>query len=162
MADDNNENNNNNNNNNNNENNNEENVNAVTTLKIPPFWTNLPAAWFVHVESLFGTRNVARERTRFDHVVASLPQEVIVTVFDIIQDLMNSFTTNAPNPTPYTTLKAALVERHSLSESQRIETLLSGVEIGDRKPSEFFRFLKSTAGSSTLVTEDLIKSLWMR
>lgn len=62
---------------------------------------------------------------------------------------------------PYTRLKTALIERYTLSESKRVETLISGVDIGDRTPSEFYRYLTTLAGSSEVVTDKLITELWM-
>lgn len=49
-----------------------------------------------------------------------------------------------------------------MTESKRIEKLLSGEEIGDRKPSEFYRYLKNLAGDSTSISEGLLKELWLR
>lgn len=49
-----------------------------------------------------------------------------------------------------------------MSEGKRIEALLSGEEMGDKKPSEFYRKLKTLAGQSTIVTESLILELWKR
>jgi len=122
----------------------------------------LPLGWFVQVECQFNTRQITVERTKYDHLVTALPQEVVATVFDTIQTINDSFSTDQPNTTPYTSLKKTLIERFTLSESQRIETLLSGIEIGDKRPSEFFRSLKTLAGSDSSVPESLIVKLWMR
>ena len=136
-------------------------VDAVA-LKFPPFWTNLPIQWFCSIESQFNIRNITQEQTKYDYVIQSLPQEVVASVFDIIQHILDTFGTPQAVTNPYSTIKKALVERHSLSESARIETLLSGIEMGDRKPSEFFRALKNVAGSSDTISEKLITNLWMR
>ena len=137
------------------------NVESIT-LKLPPFWTNFPAQWFYHVESQFNTRHVRTEKTKYDYVIAALPQEIVTSVFDVMQQITDSFETETPDSTPYLTIKKALIDRHTLSESARIESLISGVEMGDRKPSEFYRSLKGLAGTSGVVSDKLIINLWMR
>lgn len=49
-----------------------------------------------------------------------------------------------------------------MSESKRIEQLLSFEKMGDKKPSQFYLRLKTLAGQSELVNEHLIKELWFR
>lgn len=129
-------------------------VNAVA-LKLPPFWTHFPEAWFMNIESQFNTRNIVTEATKYDYVVQSLPVEIVSLVFDVL-------TTSNNSQTPYTDLKRALIDRNTISKSKRIEQLLSGEEIGDRKPSDFYRRLKTLAGDSTLVIDQLIIELWTR
>ncbi|XP_055903755.1 uncharacterized protein LOC129939674 [Eupeodes corollae] len=127
-------------------------VHAVS-IKLPDFWTKMPAIWFIQVESQFSTRSIVSEETKFHYVVQSLPQDVAASVYDILIQ---------KTQTPYTNLKKALIERHSMSESKRIEALLSGEEMGDKKPSEFYRRLQTLAGQSMIVTESLILELWKR
>lgn len=136
-------------------------VDAVS-IKLPPFWNNLPIQWFCSIESQFNTRGIRQEQTKYDYVVQSLPQEIVASVYDVMQTILDNLDTPQANLTPYTTLKTALIDRHSLSESARLETLLGGIDIGDRKPSEFFRSLKSIAGSSDTLSDKLITNLWMR
>ncbi|XP_055840381.1 uncharacterized protein LOC129908010 [Episyrphus balteatus] len=127
-------------------------VNAIS-IKLPEFWTKMPAIWFIQIESQFSTRNITSEQTKFHYVVQALPQDVAASVYDILIKESN---------TPYANLKKALIDRHSMSESNRIEALLSGEEMGDRKPSEFYRRLQTLAGQSVIVTESLILELWRR
>lgn len=130
---------------------------SAVALKLPPFWSKMPSAWFVHCEANFSTRNISVEKTKYDYIIAGLSEEHVSAVFDVIQSISEN-----QDATPYTTIKKALIERFSLSESARLESLLSGTELGDRKPSEFFRVLKTLAGSSDTVTEKLVLSLWTR
>lgn len=135
---------------------------TAVALKLPQFWANLPAHWFLHIESQFSTRNIVQEKTKYDYVIQSLSQDTISSVFDIMTEITSSQGTNEPINDPYSYIKKHLIERHTLSESRRIETLLSGMEMGDRTPSEFFRNLKNLAGSSDAVNDKLIISLWAR
>ena len=127
-------------------------IHAVS-LKLPEFWTNMPSAWFVNIESQFILRRITDETTKFHYVIQALPQGVIAKVTDHLTNLSD---------TPYSDIKKALMERFSLSEGKRIEQLLSGEELGDKKPSDFYRHLKNIAGESGIVTDKLILELWMR
>lgn len=84
-------------------------VNAVS-LKLPPFWPNLPVHWFHQVESQFNTRGINTERTKYDYLISSLTQEVITSVFDVMQGIVTT-----QDATPYTTLKNALINRFTKS-----------------------------------------------
>lgn len=124
----------------------------ATSVKLPQFWTNCPDAWFVQVEMQFATKNIGVDQTKYEYIITALPQEVIVKVLDVIQ--------NPPARDRYLNLKKILIERHSLSESSRLDKVLSDREMGDRKPSEFYRSLALLAGSS--FSQEVLVKLWLR
>lgn len=126
------------------------------SVKLPNFWQSLPLEWFMQIEAIFATRNITSQLTRFNHVVAALPSEVITTVIDVIQDNRDGATNQ------YDKLKAALLARLTKSESRRIEELLNGTPMGDRTPSEYYRHLRAVAGTSKSVNDDLLVKLWLR
>jgi hypothetical protein len=64
--------------------------------------------------------------------------------------------TSPPKRNPYTTLKIELVKRLSPSKEQRIHQLLA-LEMGDRKPSQFLRHLRSLAPDAP---HDFLRSIW--
>ena len=70
---------------------------------------------------------------------------------------MEDIITSPPADGPYTTLKAELVRRLSSSRDQRVRQLLTHEEMGDRKPSQFLRHLKSLAPD---VPDDFLRSIW--
>lgn len=125
---------------------------SATSIKLPQFWTSCPEAWFIHAEMQFATRGVTQDRTKYEYIVTALPQEVIMTVLDFIQ--------NPPPGERYAQLKTILIDRHSMSENKKLDKILSDSEIGDRKPSEFYRSLVLLAGSN--FSSDLLKKLWLR
>lgn len=125
---------------------------CATSVKLPSFWVEHPEAWFIHVETLFSAKGITRDNTKYEHLIVSLPQEVIMSVIDVVQ--------NPPHNDRYINLKCKLLERHSLSEQRKLDRLLSDSEIGDRKPSEFFRSLIQLAGNN--INSDFVKSLWLR
>lgn len=131
-----------------------------SSLKLPFFYDKYPQQWFLLAESQFRINNINHENDKFDKLLLALSQDLFVTVSDVIQNINDNW--QNPNSTPYTTLKETLLERNSLSESQRLENLLKDFDIGDRKPSEFYRALKQTAGQSDSITDKLLTQLWIR
>lgn len=124
----------------------------ATSLKLPQFWTNCPDAWFIQIEMQFATKGISIDQTKYEYIITALPQEVIIKVLDVIQ--------NPPATNRYLNLKNVLIERHSLSENSRLDKILSDSEMGDRKPSEFYRSLALLAGSS--FSQEVLKKLWLR
>lgn len=127
-------------------------LNAVS-IRIPPFWTNLPLEWFCQVEAQFATRGITTQLTKYNWVLPAIPQDVVATVSDVIKN---------PGEHAYNNLKKALIDRHKESNSQSLEKLLSGTQIGDRKPSEFYRHMKSLADNANIVNDGLLSQLWLR
>ncbi|PNF21359.1 hypothetical protein B7P43_G17730, partial [Cryptotermes secundus] len=89
------------------------------------------------------------EQTKFCYVISQLDQRYASEVEDVI--------TSPPERGPYTLLRTELVRRLSPSPEQRIRQLLTVEEIGDRKPSQFLRYLKSLAPD---VSENVIRIVW--
>ncbi|XP_026325058.1 uncharacterized protein LOC113234046 [Hyposmocoma kahamanoa] len=53
-----------------------------------------------------------------------------------------------------------MIKRFSASEAQRIRQLISGEELGDRKPSVFLRHLRSLSGN--LTDETILRELFLQ
>ncbi|XP_045785198.1 uncharacterized protein LOC123880872 [Maniola jurtina] len=124
------------------------------TAKIPPFWAHKPIIWFATVEAQFEIAGIITDSTKYSYVLGHLDQKYSQEVEDIIT-----------NPPPigqrYTRLKDELIRRLSMSEEERVRQLISDEELGDRKPSQFLRHLRSLAGSA-LSDENILRQLWMR
>ena len=102
-------------------------VNAIS-LKLPPFWPTDPDLWFAQVEAQFSTRGITVEKTTYDYIVSVLAPDAATTVRDLIL--------SPPADTPYATLKKELIKGTAGSYQQKLQKLLSGVELGDQKPSQ--------------------------
>ena len=119
-------------------------------LRIPPFWPEKPALWFAQLESQFELSAITRDVTKFNYVVGNLEARYATEVEDII--------TNPPATNKYTKIKTEIIRRLSTSHEERIRQLLSHEEMGDRKPSQFLRHLRTLAGPT--IPSDFLRTLW--
>ncbi|GBN24085.1 hypothetical protein AVEN_15285-1 [Araneus ventricosus] len=112
----------------------------VGAIQIPVYNRLDPALWFIMCESTFELavpKPITESVTKFNYVVSHLPPEVASLVRDILKN---------PDATdPYTHLKTELINRSGESSQQEIRQLLSGEELGTRKPSELLRNMKRRA-----------------
>lgn len=127
----------------------------AAAVKLPTFWPSSPRAWFVRVEAQFTSRKILADETKYEYVVASLPEEIILKILDELE--------NPPAADKYTSLKQILISRFTESEERRLEQLLSGGDMGDQTPSDYYRSLEILAGTGTVIADaNLLKKLWLR
>lgn len=124
---------------------------AITQFKLPEFWTNDPEIWFIHIEAQFATRNIRNDNSMYQAVVGALKPEVLREVSDILR---------APPPQDkYNYLKTNLIKRFTDSVDRQLYKLLTELELGNRKPSQLLREMRTLAG--TRASEELLRSRWL-
>ena len=116
-------------------------------MKLPTFWLSDPELWFFQVEAVFENRapHVTVDSTKFNYIMAALPQEVLNACRRIIQLLPNT-------ADRFEQLRAALTENYSKIESQHHAELIefaAGKEpIIDIKPAALMMHVTNLAGNS--------------
>ncbi|GBM42570.1 Transposon Ty3-G Gag-Pol polyprotein [Araneus ventricosus] len=131
-------------------------MSEVGAVQIPVYNRSDPALWFIVCESTFKLavlKSITESGIKFNYVVSHLPPEVASLVRDI---LMNPDATD-----PYTHLKTEHINRSGESSQQEIRQLLSGEELGTRKPSELLRNMKRRA-ETLKVPETFMLELFLR
>ena len=126
-------------------------VNAISEFKLPPYGVNNPRIWFAQIEALFQSRGVRSQASKYAYVVGSLPIEIAAEVGDLIDQV--------PETEPYDKLKAALIQRTTVSDETRLQQLLNACDLGDKRPSQLLRHMKQLAGPYKL-DEALLKQMW--
>ncbi|XP_020298614.1 uncharacterized protein LOC109862862 [Pseudomyrmex gracilis] len=129
----------------------EEGISSRATMRIPAFWPEDPEIWFAQVESQFALCGVKEDEAKYAYVLSKLEPKQAREVKDVI--------TQPPTGSKYPTVKKALIQRLTDSQENRIRQLLEQEELGDRRPSQFLRHLKTLAG--TTVSDKLLRTLWL-
>ncbi|XP_064467981.1 uncharacterized protein LOC135378810 [Ornithodoros turicata] len=124
-------------------------------VRLPPFWHRSPFIWFQQVEAQFLLPGITNQLTQYRHIVASLPPEIAIDVSDVIS--------GPPGTTPYDRLKAAVLQRTTLSERKRLQQLLTAEELGDRTPSQLLRAMQNLlADRAATFDESLLRELFLQ
>ncbi len=125
---------------------------SAIAFKIPTFWPADPDLWFAQVEAQFSTRGITVEKTKYDHIVAALASDTATIVRDLILF--------PPADAPYATLRAALIKRTVGSNQQKLQRLLTCVELGDQKPSQLLRRMRQLWNDD--MGEPLLRELFLQ
>ncbi len=103
-------------------------VNNQHKLRIPDFYIAKPRLWFIQLEAQFDLANILDDRSRFFHVIASLPAEVASRIDFLIE--------NPPDLNKYQALKEALLSAYEKSPLELCSQALTMASLGDRAPSQ--------------------------
>lgn len=126
-------------------------VNKVS-VKVPPFWPERPEIWFAQIEAQFCVSGITSDLTKFNTLVASMESHIIAQVTDAIL---------SPPPSDlYMNLKRRIMEQFGENEHTKMQKLLTGLDLGDRRPSQLLNELRNLANGR--MNDDLLKSLWMQ
>ncbi|BHF62508.1 hypothetical protein SprV_0200549000 [Sparganum proliferum] len=106
---------------------------------LPDFWQHAPELYFFRIEATFHSAKITRETDKFYKLVEALPPTILSHVQMLLRD--------PPTDAPYTKLKAELLRLTSVSDRQRYHALVKEEALGDRKPSELLRRMRSLVGN---------------
>ncbi|XP_075533613.1 uncharacterized protein LOC142566665 [Dermacentor variabilis] len=128
---------------------------ARPTRSLPPYLDRNPAVWFLQAESQFILSGVRTEQRKYHLVVSALSPTAAEEV---------AYLLSGPAPaTPYSDLKAALLERPTTSQRARMQQLLSAEDLGDHRPSQLLRRMRQLMSGNTTVNDDrLLRELFMQ
>ena len=82
------------------------------------------------------------QKTKFDHVIASLSPEVAVEIRDLIL--------KPPTDHPFDVLRRELIRK---SEQHKLQQLFTAEQIGDRKPTQLLRQMEQLMGDHATSTD---------
>lgn len=119
------------------------------SARIPEFWTDQPALWFVQFEAAVEPQKPS-DKSKYQLLIAKLGKQVIQQVADVLA--------KPPETGRYDALKNRLLSVYEESESRRIQKLVSDMQLGDQKPSQLLRRMQTLAGSR--ISEEALLVLW--
>ncbi|KAF5283067.1 hypothetical protein FQR65_LT14084 [Abscondita terminalis] len=119
-------------------------------VRMPPFNHEDPELWFAVIEESFANSKITRDKTKFWYVLGVLDHRYQTEVRDIIL--------NPPKQDSYELMKTELIKRLSTSQERKTLQLLEKETLGDRKPSQFLRYLRELAG--TTVPDSMLRTIW--
>ncbi|KAL0820733.1 hypothetical protein ABMA28_006561 [Loxostege sticticalis] len=120
------------------------------SMRVPPFWRDRPRLWFIAFEA--ATDDLKKsEAQRAQMVIAQLQKEDIEQVCDLLY--------NPPADHQYTALKERLISVYEESDGKQLQKLLSDMELGDQKPSQLLRRMKTLALNK--VPDNTLRLMWM-
>ncbi|CAA9997551.1 unnamed protein product [Nesidiocoris tenuis] len=125
---------------------------ARVSVKLPPVWKKNINTWFIQIDAIFRKSNIKSESTKYDYVVAALDPD--------IADMVSDYLINPSQTVPYTELRTRLVAEFSESDGSRIKKLLTELELGDKKPSQLLREMRSLANAQ--VTDQFLKTMFLQ
>ncbi|KAL0840672.1 hypothetical protein ABMA28_015868 [Loxostege sticticalis] len=117
--------------------------------RIPDFWTDQPALWFIQFEAVVLPQK-ASDDSCYQLLIAKLSKQVIQEVADLLA--------SPPATGKYLALKKRLTDAYEESETRRIQKLISEMQLGEQKPSQLLRRMQNLAGKR--MSKETLLVLW--
>jgi hypothetical protein len=123
---------------------------ASQTLRVPPFMPMKIGLWFSIPERQFAFTNITNDEEKFTALISCFESQYLGQIEEI--------TMNPPATEQYETLKGELIRILAEIDDDRVQRLVEGEVMGDRKPSQFYHDIKKLA--SPYASEKFILILW--
>nr|VZI16794.1 unnamed protein product [Spirometra erinaceieuropaei] len=104
--------------------------------------------WIARCETEFEACKTTRQETLFNHLQRCPPDEYAEELCDLL--------IHRPLEQPH----EALVKRVAMTEERRLRQLLTGEELGDRKP-QLLRRMQQLVGDSSLFETSILRQLFL-
>nr|VZI18557.1 unnamed protein product [Spirometra erinaceieuropaei] len=132
--------------------------NATTSLSgllssLPYLWQHAPELYFFRIEATFHSVKITRETDKYYKLVEVLHP----TILSQVQTFLRDPSTDAP----YTKLNAELLRLTSVSDRQRYHAVVKEEALGDRKPSELLRRMRSLVGNMA-IHDNFFKEIFLK
>lgn len=120
------------------------------SLRIPPFWRDRPRLWFISFEA--ATNDLKKSQAQLAQmVIAQLEKQDIEQISDLLY--------NPPSTDQYSSLKNRLISAYEESDSRQLQKLLSEIELGDQKPTQLLRRMRTLARDK--VPDSTLRLMWI-
>lgn len=126
-------------------------VNRIS-VKAAPFNRDDPEIWFIQLETQFALAQIKTEDTKYNYLISSLDN---ATTAHVRPEILAP-----PTHNKYTALKKCIIERLCDSAKMKMDRLLSGLQLGDKKPSQLLREMQQLANNQ--LSDEVLKNLWLQ
>ena len=123
-------------------------------ISFPTFDTEDVETWFVCLEAAFYVNAVKLDKHKFNAVIVALGSQA--KHFHSAIAVCNKVGTIGK----YVTIKKAVIDHFQPSENQRLTSLLSGVSLGDQKPSQLLAQMRRMGGDDC--PDTILSNIWLR
>lgn len=126
----------------------------VAKVNYPEFDPEDIDTWFICLEAAFSVNRIQKDKNRFNAVIVALSSRAKY----VSSTIANCNASKENNR--YQTLKDAVISHFRPSETQRLTSLLSGMTLGDQKPSVLLSEMRRLGGDGC--TDSVLSNLWLR
>lgn len=126
---------------------------TIVRLPLPTIVRDNIELWFIQLDHWFSVNRIISDQVRYSTVIAALDASLLQQVYDVVRN------PPAPPSSKYDAIKAAIIHNFTESEQRRAQQFVSGLQLGDKKPSHLLNELRRMGGETQ--DERLLKILWM-
>lgn len=126
-------------------------VNRIS-VKPAPFNRDDPEIWFVQLETQFALAEIKSEPTKYNYLISALD---CATTAYIRPEILAP-----PAQNRYTALKKCIIDRLCESARQKLNRVLTTIQLGDKKPSQLLREMQALAHGQ--LSDTVLLNLWLQ